>query len=309
VAVTRRLEPWEEDRWLPLLAPRAADFPDADAFGAWRDQLVDLARVGALELQGVLPAEGGPATGALLVQKTGGHGTVLLGMGDLGGDRLEAAMGGLMARYEALTWTAETGPGWAERLAPLGVRAFDHQTFRNPLAETVPVLAAQPPDPAIAPWDDAYREAVVGVLAAANAGNLPGLLLTLPRLPTEQAVRDVLDARLGPAGDLMPEASFVYLVDGRPAGVILLIRGADGPALFDLAVLPEARGRKAGRAMVRAAQRALLAAGHDTMWFWTTDDNAPVHAIYEPNEAVLHAASRCAYWLRDPAGRAPAPRV
>lgn len=294
---TRRLAPEDVDRWSHLLTPQVAGLVDPTHFRAWRDQVWSYARLGVLESWGAFAGEDPVPAAVLLTQEAGGHRTVMLGMGALAGEALRALVARLQGASLALSWQEATGPGWADRLADLGVRRFEHQTWANHLGPVMARLAAVPPDPAIVPWDDAWLEDALGLIVAANAGGLAGLLLALPHPPTAAAIAREVRAMIAEPGSLMREASFGYLVDGALAGVVVLLRLENGPSLYELAVSEATRGRGAGKHLVHAAQRALAAAGHAEMAFWTTDANAPVHRISKPGESTCVAQVPSAYWF------------
>lgn len=296
---TRRLAPEEVDTWSHFLTPQVAGLADPEQFTAWRGQVWTAARFGMFEAHGVFPASGpaGGPTAVLLVQEAGGHRVVMLGLGDLAGDALRQAIGHLMASSTAVSWQEDTGPGWADRLADLGVRRFDQQSWVNHLAPVMARLADVPPDSAVVPWDDAWLDDAVRLVVAANAGSLAGLVLALPHPPTAAGLELQVRAMVTPAGKLLREASFGYLIDGALAGVVLIVAMPDGPALYELAVDAATRGRGAGKHLVHAAQRALYALGHPTMLFWTTDANAPVHRISKPGESEVVESVPSAYWL------------
>lgn len=291
---TRRLRPEDVDRWAHLLTPEAAGLPDPHEFNAWRGQVWAAARFGVLDAYGVGPA--GAPDAVFLVQEAGGHRAVMLGLGELD-TALRPGIAHLMAGAAAVSWQEATGPGWADRLADLGVRRFDHQTWLNHLPVVMERLATYPPDPAVQPWRDAWMEEAIALVVAANAGTLAGLVLALPQAPTGAGLAAEVRAMVADETKLMRDASFGYVVDGKLEGVVFLLMLDDGPALFELAVSAATRGRGAGKHLVHAAQRALHAAGHRTMHFWTTDANAPVHRISKPgeSEAIAHAPS--AYWI------------
>ncbi len=296
---TRRLAPEDVDTWSHFLTPQVAGLADPEQFRTWRDQVWTAARFGMFEAHGVFPA--GAPTGrpiaVLLAQAAGGHRTVVLGVGDLADDVLRQAFGQLMAISAAVSWQEDTGPGWADRLADLGVRRFDHQSWLNRLEPVMRRLADVPPDPAVAPWDDAWLDDAIRLVVSANTGSLAGLVLALPHAPTPAALEAEVRAMVTADGRLLREASFGYRVEGSLAGVVFIVALPEGPALYELAVDPATQGRGAGKHLVHAAQRALFAAGHREMLFWTTDANAPVHRISKPGESEVVGSVPSAYWL------------
>ena len=295
---TRRLRPEDVDHWSHLLTPAVAGLPDPEAFQAWRGQVWSYARLGLLEAFGAFAgADAVRPDAVLLTQENGGHRMVMLAAGDLADGPLRAAIAHLQGVSMALSWQEATGPGWADRLADLGVRRFEHQTWANRLDPVLARLADVPPDPAVVPWDDGWLDAAVDLVVAANVGTVAGLLLSLPHPPTAGHVAREVRAMLTAEGQLLRDASFGYLVDGRLAGVVALLMLDGAPALYELAVSEATRGRGAGKHLVHAAQHALHAAGHRTMTFWTTDANAPVHRISKPGESELVEAVPSACWL------------
>lgn len=295
---TRRLAPEQVDTWSHLLTPQAAGLADPAQFKDWRNQVWTAARFGMFETYGVFRADepAGKPLAVLLVQEGGGHRAVMLGVGDFSGDALAHAISHLMATSAAVSWQGDTGPGWAERLADLGVRRFDHQSWVNRLAPANARLAEVPVDPAVVPWDDAWIEEAIGLVVTANTGTLAGLVLALPHPPTAAALTAEVRSLLTGEGKLMRNASFGYLIDGRLVGVALIAAMPEGPVLYELAVSAATRGRGAGKHLTHAAQRALFAAGHQDLLFWTTDANAPVQRI-SPWDSELVESVPSAYWL------------
>lgn len=296
---TRRLAPEDVDLWTHLLTPQVAGLVDPAAFKAWRDEIWTHARFGLVETWAVYPREaaGGSPQGVLLAQNTGGHRSVAVVAGAFEGEALREAIAPLMADAAALSWPSELAPDWADRLADLGVRRFEQQHWVNRLDVVLPRLAGEPPDPAIAPWDASRLDEVIALIGAANAGSVAGFMLSLPYPPTRSAIEAQARAMLAEGGSLLPEASFLYLLDGAVAGAVLIVALPDGPTLYELVVAPLTRGRGAGKHLVHAAQRALHAAGHREMRFWTTDTNAPVHRISKPGESFVSGATACACWF------------
>lgn len=99
-------------------------------------------------------------------------------------------------------------------------------------------------------------------------------------------------AGIGAAGPAWDEAAFAGLLalPGRialvasgasgPAGFLLLGQAADEAEIITLAVLPTARRRGIGRALVSAAAAHAAAAGATRLFLEVADDNAPALALY-----------------------------
>lgn len=281
---------------MPLLEELAVHFPDRATFSEWRTSVQTQLFGGALKVQGIWRDDA--LEGALLVETTGGVSTVVAAVGRLEAG-LEDAMAALQASAGAIVWDEATGPDWAERLAPLGFKGFARQTFHQDLHRVefrdTPELGL-----AIAPWDDRHRAETVELLAAANAGTLDGLFLTLPVAPSREACAACLDRLLkGEEGDFLPWASWVATEGEALRGVLLCVQGESGQGvLFELAVHPLARGKNLSRRLVHTMQRSLLSRGYHELLFLTTSENHAVHRLFRREEEITaYEESRGGFWI------------
>lgn len=288
----------DEGRWLSLITPEVAGIADAAAFGTWRKQIVNMVRMGVLEAWAALDAPDGPVGTLLLVQSNGGSRQVMLGAGDLSTATLGDLMNAVAERSQAVFWGGEVGPDWADRLAPRGFETFVHTGFVCRLAKVEALRVPFEPDPAIVAWDPAWRGDAVRLITEACAHNLVGLTLVLPAAPTRAMVAAHVDALLGPGGTLMAEATSLHVVDGQLRGIILIIRSPEGPLVHFVGVDPAGRGGGVAKRMLLRSQHALVAAGEVDLHFWTTEANAPVHRMYEPQAIEALPPRPCGYWLR-----------
>lgn len=288
----------DEGRWLSLLTPEGAGLADAAAFATWRRQLVSFVKLGLLDVYATVDDAAGPARAVLVVQPSGGHCNLVVGAGDLDDAALGALVDAVTARSAAVTFTAEVGPDWAARLAPRGFAAFEHQSFVLHLPRVAALREPAVADPALIAWDDLYRAEVSAMAAQACEQTLAGLMLTLPSAPSRAALAAHIDAFAAPGGALLSDATSLHLTDGRVTGVLLMVKGPAGPLLQVLVVDPAVRAEGVARRLLRRSQRTLLAAGETQFHFWTTDDNTPVHRLYQPAELDLLSTQRCGYWLR-----------
>jgi GNAT superfamily N-acetyltransferase len=67
----------------------------------------------------------------------------------------------------------------------------------------------------------------------------------------------------------------------EPAGIAGVLE-EDGVAdLVSMWVRPSARGRKVGEALITACADCARARGHDELYLWVTESNAPARRLYE----------------------------
>ncbi len=97
---------------------------------------------------------------------------------------------------------------------------------------------------------------------------------------------------IGEAGPAWTEAAFATLLAlpgrcafvadeaGQPLGFVLLGLAADEAEVITLAVLPDARRRGIGAALVAAAAREAAARGATRLFLEVAEDNAPARALY-----------------------------
>lgn len=79
----------------------------------------------------------------------------------------------------------------------------------------------------------------------------------------------------------MPGAfALLALVDESPAGFVLVRTGGGEAEIITICVLPEARVRGLGRALMQAAMQKAQAAGADAMFLEVADDNQPAILLY-----------------------------
>jgi GNAT superfamily N-acetyltransferase len=149
----------------------------------------------------------------------------------------------------------------------------------------------------LGPWEAAPE--LLERLAAAREGSLDGVFLTSPQAPTREACLAAYQKALAdPARPLLPWASFVAYLDGRPVGLLLCVQGNHERQglLFDLFADPEARGQGVGRALVGAMQQALVARGYTENMFLAASDNGPVHRLFTPDQIVRQDETHGAWW-------------
>lgn len=292
---------WQEGGlFAPLLEELAGLFPTPAAFAAWREAVLAGLMIGRYAFIGLWDAHSEAPRAGLLLEGSKDHRTVIAELGTLEGSELNAVMGVLQGRTRAVTFDADLGADWAERLEPLGFKPFVRQTF---VQDQALVEYRDVPEGSLVlePWDDSHREPVVALLAAANAGTLDGLFLTMPDWPSPEACAAALDTMLsGREGHFLPWASFVAREGEAFRGVILGVESEPGrqALLFDLAVHPAARGQNLSRRLVHAQQRALVAHGFSELLFMTMAENTPVQRLFRREEIVKYEESRGGYWIR-----------
>jgi GNAT superfamily N-acetyltransferase len=67
-----------------------------------------------------------------------------------------------------------------------------------------------------------------------------------------------------------------------PAGIAGVYVEDDGTVeIVSMWVRPQARGQKAGEALIEAAAGWARARGHDVLYLWVTESNAPARRLYE----------------------------
>lgn len=296
MTLTTRPLGWAELALLPpLLAPLSPQFPDAAAFEAWRTDLEAAVLDGRMGVQALW--DGTALVGGVLFQGRSLR-LLLAGLGEVATEGWRLAFAALRERSTGVVWDEDVGPGWAAAAADLGARTF----VRRTLVQALRLAEITPPAPsglALRPWAPGDAEPAAALIAAVNAGTLDGVFLTLPEAPSEDECRRVAaEVLAGSAGRFLPEASFVVEEAGEMRGVLLAVESAPGQAtLHELAVHPAVRGRQAGRELVQAMQRSLIAAGWAEVKFLILGDNAPVHRLFRPEELVSQAESRGGYWL------------
>ena len=292
----RVLRAEEEALWLPLLSPEALGVDDASMFEDWRSQLRLAARTGLLQLV-VAGPERGPRVVLGVTRPAPGHRALLFGLGEPDPLGVRAALALLQGEASLVTMAETAGTAWLEAALGAGLQPVTHQVFVDHLPR-VADLASQTVAPGgVEPWDDGHLADLARLVADGNAGTVSGLALCQPAVPTRQAIEAHMLGLAAPGGALMREASFLVREGGRALGAVWVTLSEHGPLLYEVVVDPAARGRGLGRLLVRAAQRALLAAGHAEMRFHTTDVNAPVHRLYGPGEAEEVSSWRAAWWM------------
>jgi ribosomal-protein-alanine N-acetyltransferase len=115
---------------------------------------------------------------------------------------------------------------------------------------------------------------------------------------------------IGAAGPAWTEAAFATLLalPGRrafiagegdaPVGFILLGLAADEAEIITLAVLPAARRRGVGAALVTAAGREAAARGAARLFLEVAEDNAPARALYS-RAGFLPVGRRKGYYTHE----------
>jgi ribosomal-protein-alanine N-acetyltransferase len=114
---------------------------------------------------------------------------------------------------------------------------------------------------------------------------------------------------IGGAGPAWDEAAFAALLTlpgrqaliaaqgGAPLGLLLLGLAADEAEVITLAVLPEARRRGVGAALVAAAAREARARGAARLFLEVAEDNAPARALYAA-AGFVQVGRRKGYYAR-----------
>ncbi|MOA03876.1 putative acetyltransferase [compost metagenome] len=244
--------------------------------------------------------DGEELVSGLLLEGSKEHRTVLAALGEPTETEIFRLMEAVQQRASAITFDEETGAEWLQPLAPLGFKPFARQTFVQ--AQSLVEFRELAPTPLILEaWDDRHREAIVELLATANAGTLDGLFLTMPEWPSLAVCAQVLDDLLaGREGHFLPWASFVAREGEALRGVILAVESEPGrqALLFDLAVHPRARGQNLSRRLVHTMQRALIDRGFAELLFMTMAENTPVQRLFRREEIVGYEESRGGYWIR-----------
>ncbi len=201
---------------------------------------------------------------------------------------------------EALIWDEGTLALAPATLDALGYRLLERQAFTQELAR-VPLGAADAVGLALAVMDPTNQPQARALFARTHALSVEGLYVTLPEAPTPEACEASFDDYLGGAqGQIISSACLVALNQNQPVGVVCCVEAEEaGTALLlVLCVDAAARGQGVSRALVRGAQRALLANGYKRLLFLTTDRNTPVHHLFVPDELVATERFPTRLWLR-----------
>lgn len=114
---------------------------------------------------------------------------------------------------------------------------------------------------------------------------------------------------IGRAGPAWTEAAFAALLAlpgrraviaseaGMPLGFVLLGLAADEAEIITLAVLPAARRRGLGAALLTAAMREARVRGATRLFLEVAEDNAPARALYA-GQGFAEVGRRRAYYAR-----------
>lgn len=213
---------------------------------------------------------------------------------------LLVALEHLRSQSEALIWDEGTVALPPATLDALGYRLLERQAFTQELAR-VPLSAPDVNALALAVLDAGNQLEARTLFARTHALTIEGLYVTLPEAPTPEACEASFDAYVGGAqGQIISPACLVAFSQNHPAGVVCCVEAEEaGTALLlVLCVDAAARGQGVSRALVRGAQRALLANGYRRLLFFTTDRNTPVHHLFAPEELVATERFPTRLWLR-----------
>jgi ribosomal protein S18 acetylase RimI-like enzyme len=82
------------------------------------------------------------------------------------------------------------------------------------------------------------------------------------------------------AENLDPYASRIFLLDGAPAGVLLIVRRGWTSRVAAMGLAPEVRGQGAGRRILQEAIAEAEARGDRTMWLEVFEQNPTALALY-----------------------------
>lgn len=82
------------------------------------------------------------------------------------------------------------------------------------------------------------------------------------------------------AENLDPYASRIFLLNGAPAGVLLIVRRGWTSRVAAMGIAPEVRGQGAGRRILQEAILEAQARGDRTMWLEVFEQNPPALALY-----------------------------
>ena len=81
--------------------------------------------------------------------------------------------------------------------------------------------------------------------------------------------------------NLDPYASRIFLLDGTPVGVLLIVRRGWTSRVAAMGLAPEVRGQGAGRRLLQEAIVEAAARGDRTMWLEVFEQNPPALALYK----------------------------
>jgi ribosomal protein S18 acetylase RimI-like enzyme len=123
-----------------------------------------------------------------------------------------------------------------------------------------------------------------------------GSLATQPPVDVEQRAQPVLEIveRGDPAGLWILEDD-----QGRQVGHIAVEESVPGVLTFGMAVLPEARGRGGGRALIGAIQEHARTSGAHKISLEVWTDNAPAIALYAATGFEVEGLRREHYRRKD----------
>jgi len=82
------------------------------------------------------------------------------------------------------------------------------------------------------------------------------------------------------AENLDPYASRIFLLDGAPVGILLIVRRGWTSRVAAMGIAPEMRGQGAGRRILQEAIVEAEARGDRTMWLEVFEQNPPALALY-----------------------------
>ncbi|MEB3197156.1 MAG: GNAT family N-acetyltransferase [Candidatus Sericytochromatia bacterium] len=235
--------------------------------------------------------------GVLLVQPlAAGHGTLVATLGSWEAPVQRGLLTALQSRYEVITAAEGIFSHPLDGLQAEGFQACHRQEWCNTLAAT-DYATGQRAEADLSPWAPGDWEEAATLVCLAHEALPSGLLLAWPAVPSRANLLTVLRRLVAEDENFLPGASFVARAGGRLVGVVWLQRTDQGPLLYELAVLPVARGGGVARKLIRAAQRALLEMGETRMWFSTSAENVDVHRLYVDAEVTRHSVQRLAVWI------------
>lgn len=241
-------------------------------------RLVRLIVDGELSPAGLLVAvRGDTAVGGIAVQYLPGGTAVVMPPGGESEAVRAALVAAAVARLPAAGMTqgqAFVDPGDEGRAAVLSAHGFGRLTAVVQMELPLPARLSAPPV-RLAPYSAADPARFADVLLATYRDSLD-----VPEANVGRPAADILAGYRGGRAD--PPDWWLAEVDGRPAGVLLL--SAEGPGETELAylgVVPEARGRSVGRALLAHAVGRAAEAGHRAVALTCDERNAPALRLYD----------------------------
>lgn len=260
--------------------------------GRRADRLVGLLADGEISPAGLLVAARagaaagavvGAVVGAITVQYlTGGTAVVLLpgGETDEVRDALAAAAVGRFAAAGITQGQAFAEPAEEDRAAVLLRHGFRHTTAVVQLSLDLPAKPAGTlaPDVRFVPYSDVDPDLFADTLLATYRDSLD-----VPEANVSRPAAEIVAGYRGDRPD-RPDPPDWWLTtdaDGTPVGVLLLSAEGDGTELAYLGVVPEARGRGVGRALLTQAVRFAAAARSLSLGLTADERNIPALRLYE----------------------------